>query len=710
MIDRYQLVTRHNPVYHRADIRAPLSVGNGEFAYTADVTGMQSFPEAYEKGQPLCTQSQWGWHTNPKPSGLSYEDFKMTEYDTPWGKQGFPTSSKGQKDLYAYLRQNPHRLHLGQIGMELKKVGGTKAVLEDITDIRQTLDLYHGILKSYFRIDSTPVQVRTACHPSREEVVFSIESSLLREGRLTVRLAFPGASPGRSFSEGRASLPDRWPDYLSAADWRHPEFHHTYLVESDTNTAVFLRNLDDDRYFVRVHWSGQGILKQTAPHCFSVCPQPGSDRFQIGFEFQRSSFEHDVDEIENTFRSSINYWSQFWSAGGAVQLSDSKDPGAEELERRLILSQYLTAVHCAGSMPPQETGLMNNSWYGKFNLEMHWWHAYHFTLWGRTSLLERSLCWYNANLPKAKRMAKRHGLSGARWVKSYGPEDWDDAMPSGIGPLLIWCQPHPISFAEACYKACQESACPESGVSILEKYGDLVLETAEYMADFVVWDRVNKRYILAPPIATAQEVHPPMTVCNPSFELSYWRYGLKVAQRWRERMKLGRSEEWDDILQHLSKLPVYQGVYLAHENCRDTYTRYNYDHPSFLACFGVLPGEDVDHGIMTNTLARVLRQWDLKKKSWGWDYPMIAMTAARLGQPDVAVSILLNDLPQNQFLANGHNATRSDLPCYLPANGALLTAVALMAAGWEGGPEEEAPGFPKDGSWAVQQEGIRKYG
>ena len=60
-IDREALVTRNNPVLAAADTLASLSVGNGEFAFTADVTGLQTFPESYKNGVPLGTQSQWGW-------------------------------------------------------------------------------------------------------------------------------------------------------------------------------------------------------------------------------------------------------------------------------------------------------------------------------------------------------------------------------------------------------------------------------------------------------------------------------------------------------------------------------------------------------------------------------------------------------------------------------------------------------------------------
>ena len=60
----------------------------------------------------------------------------------------------------------------------------------------------------------------------------------------------------------------------------------------------------------------------------------------------------------------------FWEEGAAVDFSHCTDPRAKELERRVVLSQYLLAIQCAGSTPPQETGLTYNSWFGKYHLEM----------------------------------------------------------------------------------------------------------------------------------------------------------------------------------------------------------------------------------------------------------------------------------------------------------------------------------------------------
>ena len=59
------------------------------------------------------------------------------------------------------------------------------------------------------------------------------------------------------------------------------------------------------------------------------------------------------------------------------------------------------------------------------------------------------------------------------------------------------------------------------------------------------------------------------------------------------------------------------------------------------------------------------------------------------------------DKRTNTYLLNGHNYQDGRLRCYLPGNGGLLTAVALMCAGWDGC-EVKNPGFPQDGTWDVR--------
>src|SRR5215471_1404884 len=117
-LNRRAIVSRHNPTLRAFDPRSPLSVGNSEFCFTADCTGLQTFPKLYDDAMPLCTMSQWGWHTSPgKPAG----DLRLTDYDTFGRKVGYPTGPNGQAALFNWLRENPHRLHLGRVGFVIEK-------------------------------------------------------------------------------------------------------------------------------------------------------------------------------------------------------------------------------------------------------------------------------------------------------------------------------------------------------------------------------------------------------------------------------------------------------------------------------------------------------------------------------------------------------------------------------------------------------------
>src|ERR1043166_2206989 len=177
-IDREALVKRHNPTATKLDPLSPFSVGNGEFAFTADITGLQTFPEAYKDGIPLHTESQWGWHSFPNEKGYKLED-AFKNYDTHGRAVPYAASQEGP--AASYLRANPHRIDLGRIGLILKKSDGSAAKPEDLINVKQTLDLWSGILTSEFQFDGQPVKVRTACSPERD-----VESSRFGETVLKV--------------------------------------------------------------------------------------------------------------------------------------------------------------------------------------------------------------------------------------------------------------------------------------------------------------------------------------------------------------------------------------------------------------------------------------------------------------------------------------------------------------------------------------------
>jgi len=681
-IDRYALVTRHNPVLRRMDVENPLSVGNGEFAFTVDATGLQTFAEAFTETIPLGTLSHWGWHSFPNPDGWSIEKFKFNEFEVNGRKVGYADIPGNRRTPEInWLRGNPHRLHLGRLGFMLTRADGRPATTNELTDIEQQLDLWTGTLRSRFTLEGERVEVETICHPAMDALAVRVKSPLLKTGRVRVELRFP-------YGTGATAT----------ADWSRPDAHQTVVTQARAGEARFVRWLDNDSYHVAASWT-QGTLTQVGRHDYVLTSAPEAASLELVCAFASGPLPNQLPDFRQTRTASRKHWEKFWRGGGAIDLSASRDPRWHELERRIVLSQYLTAIQCAGSLPPPETGLTYNSWEGKFHLEMHWWHAAHFASWNRLPLLEKSLGYYQAILPRAQATARRQGYAGARWPKmtdSGGAES-----PSSVGPFLIWQQPHPIFYAELVYRE-------RGDRKTLKKFKELVCESAEFMASYAEWDEATKRLVLGPVLQCAQEIFPKDRTLNPTYELTYWRWGLETAQRWRERLGRPRVEKWDRVLRDLAQPPVVDGKYLFTETAADTYSHKQWvdDHPSVTGAFGMLPGPGVDRETMRRTLDWVWDNWNWPD-TWGWDYPMVAMCAARAGEPERAVDALLLETPKNRYRLNGHNHQRTGLTIYLPGNGGLLYAVAMMAAGWDGAPNQPAPGFPANGQWRVRWEKLR---
>jgi hypothetical protein len=692
-IDRKALVERHEVINNKFDSLSSLTVGNGGFAFTVDVTGLQSFPDAYAKGVPLGTESEWGWHSFIDTANYSFnetlKDYHLNGRDVSYSVQ--LKEPDRNKNAVEWFRQNPHRLQLGNIGFDITKKDGSPAGISDIRNIKQELNPWTGEIKSSFTLEDIPVQVSTFCNAEEDAVSVKAESSLISEGRLKIKIVFP-------YPNGE------WKD--AGINWENDDKHRSTVLSSNRNGGEILHQLDSTNYYVWMWWSGEGMITKSKEHFFIINPDKGQNSFSFTASFSilhpslaqpgRSKFP----TYNETRYSSIHAWEKFWQSGGAVDFSGSEDPRAFELERRIVLSQYLTKIQCAGNYPPQETGLTYNSWYGKPHLEMHWWHGVHFSLWGRNELLEKSLAWYKKVSGEAKQIAKRQGYDGIRWQKMT--DNKGEENPSSVGAFLIWQQPHFIYYAELCYREHKD-------VKTLEQYKDLVFATADFMASFAYYDSVKQKYILGKGVIPAQERFKAEETFNPTYELVYWHWALSIAQKWRERLHLPRNKKWDDVLNKISPLPVQNDKYLFTESATDSYTNpeYKTDHPSVLGALGMMPQTDmVDTFIMHNTFNWIWNNWSWKD-TWGWDFPMVAMTATRLGMPDKAIDALLMPIQANTYLKNGHNYQDERLTIYLPGNGGLLAAIALMCAGYDGC-KMLNPGIPKNGKWKVKWEGLKK--
>ncbi|WP_102407929.1 hypothetical protein [Parabacteroides bouchesdurhonensis] len=670
-IDRKALVDRHRIITNQLSTKSPAQVGNGEFAFGVDITGLQTFV-------PFNTMAQWSWHSFPLPQGQKAEDFKPT----PWLTHGRPVlydlPDTNNPELSDWLAANPHRFNLGRIGLTLLKSDGTIATPDDLTGARQEVDLWKGIITSRFILDGDSVIVKTACHPVLDAIGVAIESPLLRKGQIALFLDFPYPDKGQMT------------DYVGT--YALPEAHQSKVTKSTNSFASIDRRMDDTQYKTALSWATPArFVSIDSLHHYELIPE-NTDRLAFTCLFSQSPV-NSLPDAEEVFLESAKGWEAFWQSGAAIDLSESTDPRWNELERRIVLSQYLMRVNEAGSLPPQESGLVNNGWYGRFHFEMIWWHGVHYALWNRWPLWEKSLAVYKEFLPTAFKRAERQGYKGARWPKCTA--DFDREWPHIIHATLIWQQPHPIYFAELDYRL-------HPTKETLEKWKDIVFATADFMANYAFYDSTKNAYVLGPPVYIVSENTDPGKTTNPAFELSYWRFGLRTAEEWASRLSLPVDRKWKEVREKLAPLPVEYSVYVTYEGIENMWTNYTFEHPALTGVYGMLPGDGVDKETFIRTLNKVANCWNFNW-TWGWDFPMLAMAAARSGMPYQALNYLLHPSLGFQFDEHGL-ATGGPFP-YFPSNGALLTAIAMMAGGWDGA-TSPTPGFPKDGSWVVRAEGF----
>ena len=178
-IDRKTVVERYRIITTSTNSQSPAQVGNGEFAFGVDITGLQTFV-------PFNTMSHWSWHSNPLPTGLQPDDFKGQMMDTHGRRIPYSIQNPEQTELSEWLAQNPHCFNLGRIGFQLLKSDGTEAKVEDLKNTHQEIDLWQGIIYSSFYLEGKMITVKTACHPTSDVIGVSVKSDLLKSGQIKV--------------------------------------------------------------------------------------------------------------------------------------------------------------------------------------------------------------------------------------------------------------------------------------------------------------------------------------------------------------------------------------------------------------------------------------------------------------------------------------------------------------------------------------------
>ncbi|KAK7753847.1 hypothetical protein SLS62_004213 [Diatrype stigma] len=532
------------------------------------------------------------------------------------------------------------------------------------------LDLWTGRISSSFTYEGSLIEVETWADPGSDTVSIAVDSDLLSKGALKIFFDFPYPT--------RDKFGAPFVGVFNETD------KHTTTLQQGARNASIRHQIDATSYYVSMAWNGganiSGPIEDS--HHYVLHPSPGTHRLELSTTFSPVSKSH-IPSSEHVRAASASWWEAYWENGAFIDLSSTDLADATELQRRVILSQYLLAVNSASSYPSQES-------------EMILWHLLPFARWNQFPLLWRSLPHtYSDYLSSSLERAKLQGYKGARWGKMTDPSG--RSAPGEINSLLIWQQPHPMYFAEVEYRSFPND-------TTLRAWDEILSATADFMASYAWFNETTGVYDLGPPMYPASENTDPNATVNPAFELAYWRFGLDVAIRWKERQSLDIPVAWTDVRDNLAPLPVADDAYAVYEGIPNMWENTTVqDHPAMSAIYGLLPppgsGPPLNLTIAQNTADKIHDLWDLDD-CWGWDFPMLAMNSLRLGNVSQAIAYLLH--PLFEFDDAGYPVGGSRVPTpYFPGSSAFMIAMAMMAGGWDGEPGAH---FPE--GWDVRVEGF----
>ncbi|MDR0895867.1 MAG: hypothetical protein LBN06_11315 [Prevotellaceae bacterium] len=269
-IDREALVDRRSPRLTSFDLLSPLSVGNGKLLFTVDATGLQTFPDAYRTFTPLRTQCA------ALPADRQIE-----------------------------------RVH---IGINFDENVGT----EQISNIRQSLNMWNGSIDSHFNYAGSEFSVQTVCHPKQDMIGVSIDSRM-----------FTGVN----------------------FDFKTDTLHAARLVRMASPDAVLRQvnytdtaRTDSTVYYLSLRWEGDARLNEEAPGRFVLKPRAPSFSLVCLFTAEEPPMQQHLPDYSTVTVAASEYWHSFWAKSAVYDFLFCTDPRASELERRIVCTQYTSAI------------------------------------------------------------------------------------------------------------------------------------------------------------------------------------------------------------------------------------------------------------------------------------------------------------------------------------------------------------------------------
>lgn len=225
---------------------------------------------------------------------------------------------------------------MGNVGLYF---GGRSITEEQLIDKFQELDLWSGTILSRFQFNGSSVSVQVTSHPADPVLGIEIKSDLLVPGGLGVFFDFPYSDTNKF-------------DAPYVGVWNETT-NNTVNVYSAANSASFRHITDQNVQYTRVEWSTNGVISGPLPSSnkFILTPS-GSDTLHLVVAFSPTD-RINVPSYNEISTESREWWANYWTSSAFIDLSANNNENATELQRRIILSQYLVAVNSASHNPPQ---------------------------------------------------------------------------------------------------------------------------------------------------------------------------------------------------------------------------------------------------------------------------------------------------------------------------------------------------------------------
>jgi hypothetical protein len=351
-------------------------------------------------------------------------------------------------------------------------------------------------------------------------------------------------------------------------------------------------------------------------------------------------------------------------------------------------------------------------------------------------------------LKESASVLNRSGVDVPWLGLDYAPFPFNNGSTDGVGTLLsweaaelanavlVWQQPHVVWLADAQRRVVNATSGQDAALAVMRNLSALVFATADYLSTRPYMNASDGAYWLGPPLMGAEEMGggPSTPLHNPTFETVYFAAMLDVANEWRAFLGMPANATWDDVASRMARPVVDVGsdpsapTYSFNLDCACVFNDTAHcppgragktvcgllqSHPAMIGVWGMVNGRargdryGVDVDTLNRTVAGVVSLWDWGSptdgtNTWGWDYGFTALSMARAGWgSDAIADFLLLDTQKNTYLPNGHNYQDGSLPAYLPGNGGLLLALAMLAGGSDTSPPLN---FPP--GWAAQAEGF----